>query len=66
MKRFFNLIAIAALGIMFACTSDDLDYQTDVNTNNEEVLHEKELLKYTNNFSNSFASSTRSNDEKIK
>lgn len=65
MKRFFNLIAIAALGIMFACTSDDLDYQTDVNTNDEEVLHEKELLKYTNNFSNSFASSTRSNDEKI-
>lgn len=50
MKRFFNLIAIAALGIMFACTSDDLDYQTDVNTNDEEVLHEKELLKYTNNF----------------
>ena len=28
-------------------------------------MHEKELLKYTNNFSNSFASSTRSNDEKI-
>lgn len=65
MRRFFYLIAIAILGMMFACTSDDLDYQTDVDPNDKEVLHEKELLKYTNNLNNSFASSTRSTDKKL-
>lgn len=63
MRKFFYFIVVAVLGMMTACSSDDLltDNQSDVK--NEDVrLNEKAISRYTNNLNNSFYSFTRNGE----
>lgn len=63
MKKFFYLMMIAVLGLMTACSSDDLltDNHPDLKNENAK-LDENAILKFTNNLNSSFYSLTRSGE----
>ncbi|MCS2429342.1 S1 family peptidase [Parabacteroides goldsteinii] len=61
MKKFFYLMVVAVMGIMAACSSDDLLTDNHSDVKNENVkLDEKAILKFTSNLNSSFYSLTRS------
>lgn len=63
MKKFFYLMMVAVLGLMTACSSDDLLTDNHPELKNENVkLDEKAILMFTNNLNSSFYSLTRSGE----